>query len=812
VNGNVVIIGAGIVGCSIADHLTGMGWRNVVVLEQGPLFAAGGSTSHAPGLVFQTNASKTMTEFAAYTVRRYSELELDGQPCFHPVGSVEVAATPERWADLKRKAGFAASWGIEAELITPRHCAEKIPSLDPSRIHGGFFVPSDGIAKPVRAVEAMARAATARGAAFHGETEVTDIEVAGGHVRAVVTTRGRFEADAVVCCAGIWGPRIGRVVGASIPLVPMQHQYVRTSPVPQLSGETVEVVHPILRHQDRDLYFRQVYDRYGIGSYQHRPMPMDADDIPSHNDATVMPSVMPFTEDDFRRAWADAVELLPPLRRTRIEEGMNGIFSFTPDGFPLLGESRDVRGFWMAEAVWITHAVGVGKAVAEWIAEGVPSIDLRQCDIHRFEAYAHSPSYLLRRSSQQFVEVYDIIHPLQPMEEPRPLRVSPFYQRQVELGGCFLEASGWERPQWYESNAPLVAGRPIPERADWAARYWSPVVGAEHLVTRERVALYDLTSLKKVEVTGPGSLPFLQRLTTSNMDKPAGSITYTLLLDREGGIRSDITVARLGPNRFQVGCNGPRDLDWFERHLPEDGSVHVRDITSGTCCIGLWGPRARNLIQGLSTADFSDAGHRFFRVKEVFVGEVPVTAMRLSYVGELGWELYAPAEYGQRLWDLLWEAGQPFGVIAGGRGAFDSLRLEKGYRAYGKDMWTEHDPFEAGLGFAVNLGKGDFVGKDALLRRRAEGPRRRLTCLTLDDPSGVVMGNEPVYAGETPVGFVTSAAYGYTIGRGIAYAWLSPECSSVGTSLHVEYFGERLAATVAAEPLFDPKMERMRSR
>lgn len=808
----IVIIGAGIVGCGLADHLTALGCRNVVVLEQGPLFAPGGSTSHAPGGMHQTNLSQTMTQFASYSVGRYAELELDGLPCFHGVGSIEVAATPARWEDLKRKHGVAASWNVESELLSPQACAEKMPLLDPARIHGGFWVPSDGVAKPVRTSEAMARLAMGRGAVFHGNTEVTDIEVAAGRVRAVVTPAGRFEADVVVSCAGIWGPRIGRMVGVPMPLVPMQHQYIVTSPVPRLRGETRELVYPLIRHQDSDMYFRQHADRYGVGSYQHRPLPISADDLVRFEEAEVMPSVVPFTPEDFAPAWADAVELMPALGETTIDNPINGIFSFTTDGFPLLGEWRDVRGFWMAEAVWITHAAGVAKAVAEWMVDGVPSIDLRQCDIHRFEPYALSPSYVWQRSLQGYIEVYDIKHPLEPMEEPRPLRVSPFYPREKEQGAHFLEASGWERPQWYEANAALVDGRPIPDREPWSGRYWSPIVGAEHLATRERVGMYDMNSLTKVEMTGPGSLALLQRLTTGNMDKSIGSVTYTLMLDERAGIKSDMTVARLGPDRFQIGCNGPRDVDWFERNAPRDGSVHIRDMTGGMCCIGVWGPRARDLVQQVSDADFSETGHRFFRAREVFLGPVRVVAMRLSYVGELGWELYASADLGLHLWDLLWQAGQPLGVIAGGRGAFDSLRVEKGYRFYGRDMWTAHDPYEAGLGFTVNLDKGEFIGRDALLRRKEEGPRRLLTCLTLDDPSRVVMGSEPVYAGDEPIGFVTSAAYGYSIGRGIAYAWLSPGFSDPGTPLHVEYFGERLAATASREPLFDPGMERMRAR
>ena len=806
----IVIIGAGIVGCSLADQLTSMGCGNVLVLEQGPLFATGGSTSHAPGGIHQTNLSRTMTQFAQATVQRYAQLEIDGEPCFYGVGSIEVAATPARWEDLKRKHGVATSWGLESELLTPEECVAKLPLIDGSKILGGYFVPSDGAARPVRTAEAMARLAMARGAIFQGHTEVTGIEVSDGRVRAVETTSGRVPADVVVSCAGIWGPRIGRMAGVSIPLVPMQHQFVWTAPLPQLRGETREIIFPILRHQDRDMYFRHQRDRYGVGSYQHRPMPVSADDLVPYEEAEIMPSVVPFTPDDYRPAWEDGIELMPALADTAIAEPINGIFSFTPDGFPVLGESRQVRGFWMAEAIWITHAAGVAKSVAEWMVRGVSSIDLRQCDVQRFEPYALSRAYLERRSCQAYIEVYDIIHPLECMEEPRPLRVSPFYSRQKEMGAYFLEA-GWERPQWYEANAPLVDGRPIPGRDSWAARFWSPIVGAEHLATRERVAMYDMNSLTKVEITGPGALPLLQRLTTGNMDKSVGSVMYTLMLDADAGIKSDITVARLGKNHLQVGCNGPRDVDWFERNLPDDGSAQVRDITPGMCCIGVWGPRARDLVQRLSDADFSESGHRFFRAKRVYIGEVPVTALRLSYVGELGWELYTTADCGLRLWDLLWSAGQDLGVLAGGRGAYDSLRLEKGYRFYGRDMWTEHDPYEAGLDFTVNLEKGDFVGRDALLRRKAEGPRRRLTCLTLDDPGRVVMGNEPVYAFGEPAGFVTSAAYGYSIGRGIAYAWLAPQWSTVGAPVQIEYFGERLAATVQREPLFDPEMKRMRA-
>lgn len=810
----VVIIGAGIVGCGVADHLTSMGRTDVLVLDQGPLSKPGGSTSHAPGLMFQTNPSKTMTDFAKYTVDRFEELELDGRSCCLRVGGIEVAATPERWKDLHRKQGIATAWGVESHLISPEECAARIPLIDKERTYGGFYTPSDGIAKAVWACEAMMKLAGERGARFHGDTEVLGIEVEGGRVRAVETSRGRIECEVVLSCAGMWGPKVGEMVGMSVPLTPMQHQFVWTGAVPGLEGETREAVHPMLRHQDAAMYMRQNGGKYGVGSYQHRSMPVRSGDILHPDDALEMPSVMDFTPEDWEKPWRDVVELLPALGGVEYETPMNGLFSFTADGMPLMGESKQVKGFWVAEAVWITHSLGVARAMAEWLIEGSPTTDISGCDINRFDPHALSPPYVLARSSQSFQEVYDVIHPQQPMEEPRPLRTSPFYLRQRELGAYFLEANGWERPHYFEANESLVDDHDthdIPGRDEWSGRYWSKVAGAEHQVTRERVALYDMTSLKKAEVSGPGSLEFLQRLTTNQLDKPVGSVTYTLMLDEKGGVRSDITVARLGEERFQLGLNGPRDIEWLERHLPGNGSVLIRDITAGTCCVGVWGPRARDLVQSLTDDDFSGEAFGFFKAKEAHLGEVPVTALRVSYVGELGWEIYTTADMGLRLWDLLWRAGQRFGVIAGGRAAFNALRLEKGYRLYGTDMTAEHDPYEAGLGFAVKPDKGDFIGREALLRRKEEGPRSKLCCLVLDGTQ-VVMGGEPVLHDGTPVGYVTSADYGHAVGKSIAYAWLPPELSEVGMRIEVRYFGEDFSATVSAEPLYDPAMEKMRSR
>ena len=809
-----VIIGAGIVGCSVAYHLTKLGWRDIVVVEQGPLFETGGSTSHAPGLVFQINPSKTMTSFAKYTVDLWTQLELDGEPCAKTVGSMEVAWTPERLADLKRKAGYGLSWGVDAHIISPDEARDRIPMLS-DQILGAIYVPSDIHTRATRPAEAMAREAERNGAMFHGGVKVTGFGIADGRITAVHTTNGEIETDLVVAAAGIWAPKLGGMAGVPIPLSPMQHLYAVTAPLPELAGATEEIAQPLLRHQDASVYFRQVGESYGIGSYRHEPLLMDADDIPDHDNASVPPAEMPFTPSHFETAMTAAGELLPGLRGVGLTRKFNGVFSFTTDGFPILGESPQVQGFWSAQAVWITHAGGVGKAVAEWIVNGEPTTDLRESDIRRFHPHALSRPYVRARAAQQYREVYDIIHPRQQMANPRNLRLTPFYTRQKELGGVFFENAGWERPQWYDANEGLLDSLDVTgeSRTGWEAREWSPTVAAEHVATRERVAMFDLTPFAKFEVAGPGSLDALQRLATNQMNKPVGTITYTSMLTTSGGIKCDLTVTRLAEDRFMVvtgGAMGLHDLAWIQAHLPDDGSVKVTDVSSGRCCIGLWGPRARDLLSRVCDDDVTDDGFPYMTAKPITIAEVPSLALRISYVGELGWEIYSPAEQGLRLWDVLWEAGQPLGVIAAGGGAFDSLRLEKGYRLWGNDIHTEYNPYEAGIGFAVRMRKGDFLGRDELREIRAQGPTRRLCCMTLDDPDAVVMGKEPIMDGNRVLGYVTSANYGHSIGRGIVYGYLPMSHTEVGTSVDVLYFGERLQATVAKEPLYDPRGEKMK--
>ncbi|MGC1306517.1 MAG: FAD-dependent oxidoreductase [Phormidesmis sp.] len=802
----VVVIGAGIVGCSTAYHLAKLGWENIVVVEQGPLFATGGSTSHAPGLVFQTNLSKTMTQLAKYTVDLYKQLSTDEGPAFYSVGGIEVAYTEDRMAELRRKLGWAKAWGVEdACLLTPAAVKAKVPLIDETQILGAYYVPTDGIAKALRAAEAMANDAQALGAAeFYGQTTVMDVEVVAGQVKAVVTDRGRIETDKVLVCAGIWGPRVGRMVGEIIPLTPVQHQYVTTGPIAELVGETEEVSQPMIRHQDRSMYFRQHGDCWGIGSYQHEPLLVDPDNILPYAEAPVMPSVKPFTEEHFTAAWDSTKELFPALAKAELSYKINGMFSFTPDSGSVVGESAKVKGFWVAEAVWVTHGGGVGKVVAELMTTGAASFDLHEMDINRFSDVCKSADYITKAGAQQYNEVYDIIHPLDQQMHSRGLRVSPFYPRLKALGAQFVFSAGWERPQWFEANKKLLKDYDIPMRQGWAARHWSPVQGAEHLATRDRAALYDLTPFAKFEVTGPGVVAYLQNLCANDVDKPVGKVIYTAMLDTNGGIMCDLTVSRLDEKKYWVVTGGAvhgHDLAWMTSHLPTDGSVKILDISSSYCCLGLWGPKAPAILQAVTQIDISKSAFRFFTQQQFYIGQVPVLASRVSYVGEEGWEIYAPTESGLKLWDLLWAAGQAHGLIAAGLGAFETLRLEKGFLYWGQDIHTEYDPYEAGLGFAVTPDKGDFIGKEALLRRQ-EYATRKLCFLMLDDAAAVVMGKEPVLAEDGKVlGYATSAGYGYSLGRCVVYAYLPLAYATPGTNVAVEYFSQSLAATVVEKLL-----------
>lgn len=810
-----VIIGAGIVGCSAVWHLAQKGWRDMLVIDQGPLPRTGGSTSHAPGLVFQTNSSKTMCQLAQYSTHFYSQFTWEEKPCYYPVGGIEVATTPERMADLHRRLGWGRAYGLHAAILTPDEVRQRIPLLNPDTILGGYFVEGDGIAKAVNVCAAMAADVMEMGAAdFAGGVEVTGFDIEDGQLQAVRTNRGVVETGQVLICAGIWGPKVARLAGESVPLTPVEHQYVITEPLGALAQDRdKEVLHPILRHQDHSMYFRQVGAQYGIGSYRHEPILVEPEAIRSPKEARIMPSIHDFTPDDFSASHREAARLLPALDGQALEYTINGMFSFTPDGNPVVGHSQQTEGVWIAEAVWVTHGGGVGKVAADLMTDGASDWDLRQLDMHRFHSFAHSPAYVRERGAQQYREVYDIIHPKQQMLSPRNVRLSPWHSRLAELEGHFFESAGWERPQWFEANARLLEEYPVAERSGWAGRHWSPIEGAEHQATRERVALFDLTAFTKIEVTGPGALGFLDYLCANRIDRPVGKVVYTSLLNARGGIVCDLTVTRTGAQSFLVltgGGVGMHDLAWLRQNAPNDGSVTITDVSSSYAGLGLWGPRARDVLSTVTETDVSNDAFPYFTAQSLTIGPIPVFAVRVSYVGESGWELYCPTEYGLGLWDALWAAGLPHGIIAAGGGAFDSLRLEKGYRLWGADIHSEYNPFEAGLDWAVRLGKGDFLGRDALLAVKENGASRRLCCLTLDDPDAVALGYEPILHRDRVVGYVTSANTGYTVGSYILYGYLPLSLTEPGTQVEVEYFGRHFTATVRAEPLYDPEMAKLK--
>ncbi|KAH7303493.1 FAD dependent oxidoreductase [Stachybotrys elegans] len=813
VSQRVVIIGAGIVGTNIADELISRGWSNITVVEQGPLSMPGGSTSHAPGLVFQINPSKTMSAFAQYTVEKLLSLE-----CFNQVGGLEVAETPERLEELKRKHGYGASWGIKSHLLSADECCQIYPLLSKEVVRGGLFIPTDGLALAAAAVQKLIERTSKAGVRYIEKTPVTGIQQDSGRVTGVLTkNRGAIPADLVISCGGLWGVELGAMIDLPIPLQPMEHQYVKTTAIPTRKGVNPPnwASLPILRHQDRDLYYREHGDQMGIGFYGHRPMPVVAASLgetPEHVSDDNMPSRCAFTPKDFEPAWKLSRDLLPALRETEVATGFNGIMSFTPDGGPLIGTAPNLDGFFVAEAVWVTHSAGVARAVAQLLTTGRSELDIADCDLSRFEQVQLSPAYVKETCQQGFVEVYDIIHPLQPRDSPRALRTSPFYARQRELGAFFLEAGGWERPQWYEANSKLLAAvpdkwKPVP-RDSWSAQFYSPIAAAEAWKTRTAAALFDLTSIRHLEVSGPGAASLLQALTTNDISStPVGRVTFTLLLDLKGGIISDIFVTRLSQDTFQLAVNGPLDFKYFSQEAKKQTKksperwTQVRDITGGTCCLGLWGHLAKEVMAPVTLDDVSEASLPFSHAKKIHISGIPATITRLSFVGEPGWEICTSADNGLRLWDALMQSGQKHGLIAAGRSAFEALRLETGFRSFGADMSSEYNPFEAGVNYVIDPSKTGYVGCEAIKKLSQTQPQKRLRCLTIDDGRSVVLGKEPVYVDGKVGGYVTSAAFGYTVGKPIAHTYL-PASVHDGDSVEIEYFGRRIKATVTPEPLF----------
>ncbi|MGA8718992.1 MAG: FAD-dependent oxidoreductase [Solirubrobacteraceae bacterium] len=832
-NKRVVIIGAGIVGNSLAYHLTRLGVNDITMVDKGPLPNPGGSTGHASNFIFPVDHSKEMTMLTLESMRQYKALEV-----FIESGGIEIARNEERMQELTRRVVSAKSWGIEpVELMTPQQVKDKVPYINEQLIIGAFFTPGAGVVDSLRAGTIMRERAQEAGMKVSANTEVLGIDVENGRATRIKTTRGDFDADIIVIACGAWSPRIARMAGASIPLTPMVHQMIDIGPVPRFANTTGMIEYPIVRDVDTNMYERQEGTGLEIGSYAHRPITLGADEIPSIEESALSPTELPFTQEDFDPQMEIALELMPEIvgdETVGVKYAINGVLSVTYDGMPLLGETPETRGLWSAAAIWIKEGPGAGKTMAELIVHGESEIDVYESNIARAYPCQKTRTHIVSRASEGFNKMYGIVHPGEQWESDRRVRLSPFYERERALEAVFVEGAGWERPNWYESNAGLLDeyGDKVTKReAEWESRWWSPIINAEHLAMRDRAAMIDLSAFAIFDVVGPGALQTVQTVAMRQMDVPVGRVVYTPLLTPSGGFKQDLTIMRVADDVFRVvtgGAYGMSDKKWFADHLPEDGSAQIHDQTNAFTTLGLWGPRARDILSSVTSSDVSHEGMAFARCKEIEIGPLEVLASRISYVGDLGWELYVPIDQGARLWDIVAEAGAPHGIIPAGIGVYGTTgRLEKCYRAYGAELEGDFNVVEAGMAWG-KVKDQDFVGKEAHVRHREEEPAAVMCTLTVDDhtsASGVkryMLGHEPILTRDgEPItdrknrrSYVTSAGSGPSLGKYILMGYLPPEHAVVGNELAVEYMGERYPVTVVTNdstPVFDPDNSRVRS-
>jgi 4-methylaminobutanoate oxidase (formaldehyde-forming) len=797
----VVVIGGGIGGCSILYWLARLGWSDVALVERSELTS--GSTFHSAGLVGQLRNSLSLTQMMMNSVDLYRTLgeEVDLETGWREVGSLRLASSKEHMEELERQAAWAETFGLPLHLISPDEAQSMFPPMSTKGVLGAALLPSDGYVDPSQLTLALARGARQRGATILTNTRVTAVRVEDNRVRAVETDQGTIECEYVVNAGGIYAHEIGLLAGVHVPLVAMAHQYAITKP----TGLSRDM--PTLRDPARLVYFRAESGGLVVGGYERNPSVWGLGGIASDFNSRLLEPDW----DRFAPLFEAAISRVPELADAEIVTLINGPEAFTPDGEFILGESA-VAGFWVA-AGFCAHGIagsgGMGKLMAEWIIEGQPSLDAWALDSRRFGPQYRNRAYTLIRTDEIYATYYDVKYPGHERQAGRPLKVSPVNTRHRDLGAAFGEKSGWERVNWYESNAD--AGDESARPDGWAGMLWSPAIGAEHRACRESAALFDESSFSKLDVTGPGAAQFLERLCANGVARRVGAVTYTQLLNPRGGVECDLTVTRLAEDRFRLVTGtafGNHDGAWIRQHLDDD-LVTVEDVTSKYACFALWGPRAREILQPLTETDLSHEVFGYMSAKEINVGAVPCLAVRVTFVGELGWELYCPSEYALGLWDSLTAAGAPHGLVPGGYRAIESLRLEKGYRVWGSDVTTTDSPFEAGLGFAVKMKKGEFIGRDAL--ERAGEPTRRLACLVLDEPRSLVLGSEPVRFEGRALGRVTSGGYGYSVQSSIAYAYLPAALVVPGTRVSVGVFGRDVGAEVRAEPLFDPANEKVRS-
>jgi 4-methylaminobutanoate oxidase (formaldehyde-forming) len=810
IRARAVVIGGGIVGCSTAYHLARLGWTDTVLIEKHKLTS--GSTFHAAGLVGQLRSSASITQLLGHSVDLYRRLEAETGLAtgWKMNGGLRLACNEERWSEVKRQATTAASFGLEMQLLSPKEAQQLWPLMQVDDVVGAAFLPTDGQASPSDITMALARGARMAGATIVEDTEVLQIEVVDGEIRAVVTEHGRIECEVVVACSGQWTRALAATVGVNVPLVSVEHQYVITA---QIDGVTRDL--PTLRDPDRLTYYKEEVGGLVMGGYEPNPVPWATGGIPR-------PFEFQLLDPDFDH-FAPIMELamgrVPALQSAGINQLINGPESFTPDGNFILGEAPELRNFFVGagfNAFGIAAGGGAGMALAQWIDGGIAPYDLWVVDIRRFGRNHRDTEWVRSRTLEAYGKHYTMAWPHEEHHSGRPCRTSPLYPRLAAQGACFGEKLGWERPNWF---ADVAAGEAPEDRYTYGRPNWFAAVAREHRAVREAAALIDQTSFAKFALKGPDATAALQWIASNDVDKPAGSITYTQMLDDRGGIQCDLTVCRMARDEHYVVTGtgfATHDFDWIARNIPSGANAQLFDVTSAGAVLSLFGPNARAVLERVTRADVSHEGLPFGTFATIGIAGCPVMALRITYVGELGWELHLPVEFATTVYDAIMSAGRDLGILNAGYRAIESCRLEKGYRAWGSDIGPDHTPLEAGLGWAVKFASGvPFRGREALLRQRESGLRKLLAGFTVDDPSVVLLGRETIYRDGERVGWLTSGGFGHTLGRPIGYGYVrNPAGLDAGWvtsgSYELEVATERVPATVSLKPLYDPTMSRIK--
>ncbi len=799
----VVVIGGGITGCNVAYHLAKAGWKEIVLLEKGELTS--GSTCHAAGLVTQFNVSPTMMRFRKYSIELYSELGV-----FESVGSLRLASSKEQLMDLKRSVSRAKGIGLDAEIISPEEALRLMPAITKENLYGAVYMPKDGQLDPHTATYAVAAAAKELGVKMYTDVLVTGIELSPKReVRKVKTNKGDIMTEIVVNAAGIWAPRLAAMVGTFAPSTPIDHQHVMLKAVP---GHELPRTMPCFRDPDYLVYGRAESGGMVFGGYEPNPVARWVDGVPWEHNAQSLPA----DYERFEQLLQGCAKRFPFVADAEIVALECHPDALTPDSNPLMGPMPGVRGFWMAAGLSLNGfggGGGIGKTMAEWITEGDTSIDVHGYRAWRFGSNYKDPSHAAEAARESYKYYYRLRYPYDQDEWGRPRRVSALHNRLQEWGVVFGKKNGWERPEYFEPGSPARRMGADQRQWGWVKPPFFDLVGQEHKAFRERVGLIDMTSFGKIDIQGLGALPLLQRLADSDVDRKSGAVIYCQFLNERGGVVSDVTITRLGKNHFRVVTGAgfiDSDLGWIRAHVKaSDGPVELRDITDELTVIGMWGPRARKVLQAVTRDDVSNKALPYMTAKTVNIKGASVLAQRVTYVGELGWELYVEPEWAVQVWDALMAAGKAYGIVAGGYKVLDSLRLEKGYRYYSTDVTMLENPYEAGLGFCVDSEKGDFIGRKAVARAKKNRTQKLCTIVIGGEEYLTLYGGEAVFAGDRVLGRVRSGGYGYTVKKNIGLVYLPLDLAKPGTKLEVDIFGERVPAEVAPTALYDPKGEQV---